>query len=197
MKRLFLFVIVSLFFACSDKKSSVSIDDYVFIDTKGVLHTDNGCAAVSKIKGGAQPVKILEVQLLTEDNLNSICSQCVGKEVIDAFRLLFAAKKAEEEIEKEEAEEEYFNHSLGFNLRRWLYIKLKDKVEDIGTWYDFNAYLEDSELCWRIYNIAKNKGIDLPEYNKFKSDIDNYKVDEKCEIFCEDTVAVDTMLYQN
>ena len=190
MRIIFALLSVFALLSCSNNEKK-QIDEYVYIDTKGIIHTDNGCPSVSRIKGGGQPVKILETVLITEKDLESICSQCVKKEKIDAIRLWLAAKEVlDEEAEEKAAEEEYNNHSMGYKIRQWLYVRLDGNTSDMNSWRCFNENLEDQNKRLQIYNEGVRKLLGLPEYSKFCEEIDNYRDDEKGQMFPIDTVAI-------
>lgn len=188
MKKILLLLSVLAIVSCSDSKRKWPIEEYVFIDKKGIMHTDEGCSAVSKIRGGGQPVKLLKTTLITEKELESICSKCIKREQIDAIRLLIVAKEISEE--EEEVEEEYNNHSLGYEIRQWLYVKLGGNTNNMNSWRSFNEQLEDENTRMKIYNEGIRKLLDLPKYNIFCKDIDNYRDDERELMFPIDTVAI-------
>lgn len=77
-KTLLIILLVACISSCrGNDEGKGSAIKYVYLDRAGILHTKNGCKAVTKIYGGNQPVKPLRAENITKEMLNNICSQCV------------------------------------------------------------------------------------------------------------------------
>lgn len=93
---------ICLFYSCNNKKFCEEID-FIYIDRAGVLHTQSGCKAVTKIYGGTQPVKPLKAGNVTKEMLNNICSQCVTEKQL-LYLSDIADYRTRENIEFEEVD---------------------------------------------------------------------------------------------
>ncbi len=96
-----MFVLLPLLTGACKEKESATIISYIYIDRSGVLHTQNGCKAVTKIYGGNQPVKPLRAENVTKEMLDNICSQCVTEKQLQ-YLLDIADYRNRDDVEFEE-----------------------------------------------------------------------------------------------
>ena len=85
-KKIFIALVAVMMIGCHESPGI----HYVYLDLQGVLHTSQGCKAVTKYKN-AQPVKPIPIINVRQEMLNNICSQCVDETTLYTLEKIASA----------------------------------------------------------------------------------------------------------
>lgn len=165
MKGIVFVILMSMFvFSCSTKKmnhdchENDTLRKYVYVDKANVVHTNNGCKSVYKYHSMQSVEPVSPNSLWVESVLDKVCSQCVSEKQIDQLNNII--------------------NSVAYRKRHDLYKKLSGEYDDIGTWRQFNEFLNKSEKRKILFERCTEEGIDLGDFEDFEHSLNDYSTIE-------------------
>ena len=139
-------LLMLLLSSCAKKQT---LGKYVYIDDEVILHIDCNCTAISKTKGGAKPLKHLDIGLVRKSDWLQECSVCVDDE---------RYKQISDTISKQSKE----------NAQQWLYDRMKRKGIETGDFNEFKNSLKNYDDQKWYFEKAEDYKLDVGDnFNEF------------------------------